>query len=545
MSSYKFLATLMFSVVVASCGGGGGSPGTTPGTIAPPAPVVRPLFTSATAEVTLAPGAGGAQTFAVGGGTAPYIATSSNAALVSVLLAGNSLKLTGLSAGSANVLIIDSTGATSNIAVVVPPTNGLPLFTTSPASISVAVGEKPTYSLGGGTAPYSVASSNAGVASASVVGSILTVIGNSAGNASLVVRDNVAGIVIVAVNVPTPAGVALFTTAPPAITVAIGAAPGYSVGGGVGPYSATTSNASVAIVSLAGGNLTVAGVAAGSANIVVRDSSGALLTIPVTVPTTGALALFTTAPPNVTVGIGAAPAYSVGGGTGPYSAVTSNASIATAVVSGSNLTVNGIAAGTANVLVRDSSGALLTINVSVGATPLAVTPNSATGIISDTLVATLTGGTPPFRASVGNTLVASAQISGATLTITLRQVGQTVVTVLDANNQSIAYSLTVNAATPGIRLSPGAVTISETSKENVSLTVFGASAGPVQVFSSDLSKLTATVDNVTGIITLTTASPNSRCVATDTAITITVVDSSRATGVATVTIKDNSPAACP
>mgnify|MGYP006154272141 CR=1 FL=1 len=45
--------------------------------------------------------------------------------------------------------------------------------------------------------------------------------------------------------------------------------------------------------------------------------------------------------------------------------------------------------------------------------------------------------------------------------ITLLQVGQTVVTVLDKNNQAIAYDVTSNAATPGIRLSPNAVTISE------------------------------------------------------------------------------------
>jgi len=495
------------------------------------------LFTSAAAQITLAPGPSGAQTFAVGGGTAPYIATSSNAAVVSAALSADGLKLTGLSVGSANILILDNTGARANILVTVPTANNLAFFTTAPGAISIPVGEKPTYSLGGGSPPYSVASSNSAVVTASVSGNSLTVNAVAGGNANLVIRDSVGGIINIAAAVPAPASVALFTTAPAAITVAIGAAPNFVVGGGGGIYTATTSNASVAVVSLSGSNLTIAGLAAGSASVVVRDNLGATVTVPVTVPSAGTLAFFTTAPSSITVGRGAEPEYGIGGGTGPYSASTSNASIASATVSGSKLFIRGVGTGTANIVVRDSTGTLLTINVLVGATPLAVTPNGATGIISDTLIATITGGTAPFRASVGNILVASASMAGNTLTVRLQQVGQTVVTVLDANDQSIAYSLTVNAATPGIRLSPNAVILSERGTENVSLTVFGASAGAIDVFSSDLSKLIATVDNVTRVVTLTT--PGNRCVDADTPVTITVVDASRATGVATVTIRDN------
>ncbi|MDB5890350.1 MAG: hypothetical protein JWP47_1181 [Polaromonas sp.] len=542
ISLFKFLTVTAIAASAAACGGGGGSPGVTPGGAVVPAPVVRPLFTSAASQITLSAGPSGAQTFAVGGGAGPYIATSSNAAVVSAVLTAGGLRLTGLSVGSANVLVVDSTGATLTIAVVVPALNNLALFTTAPAAISIPIGEKPAYSLGGGSPPYSVASSNAAVVTAGVSGNLLTVNAVSAGSANLAIRDSVGGIVSVSATVPAPAGVALFTTAPAAITVAIGAAPNFVIGGGNGNYTVATSNASVATVAQSGGSFTVTGLATGSSNIVVRDSLGATVTIPVTVPSAGSLPFFTTAPSNVTVGIGAEPAYGIGGGSGPYTASTSNTSIAIATVNGSNLFVRGIATGTANVVVRDSTGALITISVLVGASAVAITPNSATGIIGDTLVATLTGGTPPYRASVGNILVAAASMSGNTLTVRLQQVGQTVVTVLDANDQSIAYSLTVNAATPGIRLSPNPVVVSEKGTETVSLTVFGASAGPIEVFSSDVSRLVATIDNATRVVSVTT--PTNRCVDSDTPVTITVVDSSRATGVATITIRDNGPA-CP
>ena len=130
------------------------------------------------------------------------------------------------------------------------------------------------------------------------------------------------------------------------------------------------------------------------------------------------------------------------------------------------------------------------------------------------------------------------------------QVGQTVVTVLDANNQSIPYNLTVNAATPGIRLSPTPLTVSELDNTPISLTVFGAAndAAGANVFSSDTSKLIASISGTT--VTLATPAGGNRCIpgtaptGPDLNVTITVVDSTRASGSATVTIK-NSVSACP
>lgn len=175
---------------------------------------------------------------------------------------------------------------------------------------------------------------------------------------------------------------------------------------------------------------------------------------------------------------------------------------------------------------------------------LSVTPSNATASINDDLMATIVGGIPPFRASVGNLSVATAVVLNQNqLRIKLLQVGETIVTVLDAKNQSVAYSLISNAATPGIRLSPGAVTISEFDTQPIFFTVFGAAPEIFNVFSSDVTKLTATINGQ--MITVSTGTSRNRCVdVAELDVTITVVDSTRATGIATVKIKDNS-VTCP
>ena len=544
MNLIRHFLVALLAMVLAACGGGGGSAGS-PGGAAPGVPVALPLFTTAPASLTTAVGA--AQEFSITGGSSPYSVVSNDATVVTAGVNGSKLTIGGIASGAAIVLIRDAVGAAVSVNVTVRGAALRELFTTAASNVVVSVGlaAAQTYNVGGGTAPYTATSSNASVAAAVLTGNNLTVIGLAAGSANIVIRDSVGASITVASTVQPVSNLALFTTAPASVTVIAGAAPTYSVGGGTGPYTATSSSTSVATASLSGNTLTITSVIAGSANIVVRDSAGALTTVSITVQVASNIALFTTAPTSLTVAIGNSPVYIVGGGSGSgYVAISSNVGVVTLNLTGTNLTVTGVAVGSANVVVRDSSGATVTFNVVVGAIPLAITPGGATGIINDILIATITGGTPPYRASVGNVLVANASIQNANeLRVQLLQAGTTIATVLDANNQSVAFTLTSGAATPGIRLSPGAVTISEFDSQPIVFTVFGA-AGAINAFSSDVTRLSATVAADNRTVTLTTGSNGNRCVAIDSPVTITVIDSTRATGVATVTIKDNG-GVCP
>ena len=501
-----------------------------------------PLYTTAPPSLTLGIGPVGAdQPYLVGGGTGPYTATSDNSNVAAVSLQGVNLTITGLTAGTASIFVRDSAGTIVTLRVTVVGAAIVPLFTTAPPSVTIAISSTQTYGVGGGTGPYTATSSNVSVADVSLVGNSLKVTGITAGAANVVIRDSQGATVNVAVTVPAASTVPLFTTAPPSVTIAISSTQTYGVGGGTGPYTATSSNASVADVSLVGNSLTVTGITAGAANVVIRDSQGATVNVAVTVPAASTVPLYTTAPPSVTIAIGSTQTYGVGGGTGPYTATTSNSTVADVSLVGNSLKVLGLKAGSASIVVRDAVGASTTVAVTVGLTPLSVTPNSATGIIDDILVATIVGGAPPYRASVGNILVATASIVGSDqLTIQLKQTGQTVITVLDANNQSAPYSVTSNAATPGIRLSPSVLTVSEKDNQAITLSVYGAT-GSISVFSSDIALLRAAV--VGSKVSVTTGSNGTRCVAANTPVVITVVDSTGASALATVTIADNGT--CP
>lgn len=106
------------------------------------------------------------------------------------------------------------------------------------------------------------------------------------------------------------------------------------------------------------------------------------------------------------------------------------------------------------------------------------------------------------------------------------------ISVMDSQNQIATFTLTVIEGQPTLRLSPNALTVSETNSGAIDLTVFGAS-GAIAAFSSDLSLFSTTVNRDT--ITLTRL----KCVAADTPVTITVVDANRALATAVIKVKDN------
>lgn len=510
----------------------------------------RGLFTTAPSNVTVAAGAAAAQTYRIAGGTAPYSASSSNAGIASAAIAGSFITVTGVAPGSASIVITDNMGATVTVGVSVPV--GSPLYTTAPSSLSVAIGAAPIYSVGGGTGPYLVTSNNTSVVTAVLAGSNLTITGVAVGSATVQVRDSAGAALTLAITVPTSSSVPLFVTAPSSITVGIGYSPVYTVGGGTGPYMVTSNDISVATAALTGSSLTVTGVYVGNAQLVIRDAAGTTLSISVTVPAATAAALYTTAPPSIKVAVGSNSVYSVGGGTGPYTAVSSDVSVATVALDVSDLTVSGIEAGNATIFVRDSVGSTINVSVVVGASPVAVSSSDARGWIGDLLVATITGGTPPYRASVGDAAVASALVvSQNQLEVIFGPTtGQTMVTVFDFNNQAAAVSITAINGSPEFRLSPTEVTVSENDTQPIRFSVFGAAPGSISIFSSDTTVLQAAISG--NVVTVSAGSNGTRCflpVGGDIGgaiypITITAVDSSRAVGRATINLT-NSAGGCP
>lgn len=501
------------------------------------------LFTTAGTSVTVAVGATSIE-YSISGGSQNYAVSSSNTAIATVGISGNRFVINGVSGGKAIVTVRDSTGKAVAIDVIVGSANAL--YTTAGGDISVAVGATQTFLIGGGSTPYTVSSTNPGVATATVSGTTLSIKGNVSGSAIVVVSDGTG--TTSKINVTVGATQALFSTAPNSVTLGLNEAATYTVGGGIQPYTVSSSNTSSVKATISGSALTLAATATvGTAQIIITDAAGKVLAIAATVSSGPAVPLFTSAPPAITVQPGASPTYSVGGGTAPYTATSSNVSVATTSVTGTTLTVNGVAAGTANIVIRDAVGGTVTLSVttaSVAGAALGVFPSTAAGRVGDTLNFTITGGTAPYKVTSNNPAISTiggspVATSGGSFTAALINAGTTTFSIIDAGGQTQAVTVTIAQTSPLLRLSPSAITIDEKSNVSIPLNVFGGTA-PYVAYTSD-SRLAPV--SVSGAVLTIAPSATNRCVLADTTVTITVVDTTGASATSNLLVKDNG--VCP
>ena len=336
-------------------------------------------------------------------------------------------------------------------------------------------------------------------------------------------------------GVPQP----LVVAAPSVVTVAPGAAAVYAISGGQTPYSAVSDNTSITQVAVdQANNLTVGGVLEGTALVQVRDAKAALVALTVNVSAGPSRALYTTAPNSLSMAPTTAQSFSIGGGKAPYVVFSDKVSVATATASGSVLSINAIAVGAANLKISDSLGATtnVAVNVASSSVALSLSPTTASVYVNMAVEVSIIGGTPPYRLGGSIPAAVLASVAGNKLTITPLLVSSGLdISVLDSQNETVKFTLNVIDGQPTIRLSPNALSVSEINTVPIVLTAFGAT-GTVAAFSSDLSLFSTRVSIDNQLITVTQMS---KCVATDTPVTITVVDANRALATAIITVKDN------
>lgn len=418
-------------------------------TISVTVPASTALFSTAPATLQILSGT--TNFYTVFGGTAPYVVNTSGV-IAKAVLSGASLAISGVVPGLQTVAISDAKGAVISIDVTVKQG----LYTDAPANLSVVNGTGATYSIFGGipyagAALYRVNSSNPAIATASISGSTIAISGLSAGSTSLVISDSVGATTLVTVTVPV-AG-ALLSTAPSSLSLATGASGVYALSGGVGPYTATSANPAIVSAVVNGSALTIGAVAdsaGGATSVKLTDSVGTSpLTIAVTVTP---VQFFTTAPAAIFLTTTGQATYTIFGGVLPYLVQSGNASVVTGALSGRTFTLQAIAGGTAQVLVRDSSGLSVPVSVTVGsANAFFVAAPGATnmGIGTASPAYQISGGTKPYSVSSSDFRVATAAVDPAssTLTINALTVGTTTLRVTDAIGAS-PYSITVVVDNP-------------------------------------------------------------------------------------------------
>lgn len=311
---FSSLATAFFLgllTLLSGCGSGGGEPATptAAGTLA-----ISPSTSTGTTGQTL--------TFVVTGGAAGYTVTSNNPSIATVSAVTSSggqysFTATLISAGTVTLTVVDSKNVTATTAVTVSASAAVSLITSAPTSVTIGIGEsyKQSYTVGGGTAPYTATSANTNVATVTNSGTSITVTGVAAGTTTVLVTDSTGSAsVTITVNVAAVTGTGFTVLGNMTWTIAGNSdsdlsndCPGgvspygvYYVNGGIPPYTvsstapqigtilaavptaAVTAAANTVTVAATGGSFVVAWpnspcVGSGTASFEVMDSTGTVV----------------------------------------------------------------------------------------------------------------------------------------------------------------------------------------------------------------------------------------------------------------------------
>jgi len=424
---------------------------------------------------------------------------------------------------------------------------------------------------------YTASSSDTTIAKASISGSTLTVASVAVGNATITVtaNDGKGGIVsapfTVTVSVanrsPTVANVISnqnLILGGPVFTRDLNAAPAVfnDPDGNVLTYTASSSANSVATASISGSRLTVAPLARGSATITVtaNDNRGGIVSTTFMVTTTGnrpPVVANTISNRPLTVGVAftlnltaSPPAFSDPDGDVLTFTVSSNATnIATANVSGSTLTVSPVSVGSATITVtaRDDSGGtastLFTVMVVTGNRPPVVAspiPNQTLTVggasfarnlnVSPAVFNDPDGDALTYTANSSATNIATANISGSTLTVAPVAVGNATITITanDGRGGTVSTTFTVTVGTAPNRAPTVANAIS-----NQILTVGGTS------FTRNLNAAPAVFSDLDGDALTYIASSSAASIATANISGSTLTVAPVAVGTATITVTAN------
>lgn len=147
-------------------------------------------------------------------------------------------------------------------------------------------------------------------------------------------------------------------------------------------------------------------------------------------------------PSTVSVAVGGTQSVMVAGGDGTYTAKSSDDKTATVTVDKATITVTGVKAGKATVLVTDSKKVTGSLSVTV-VDGVVVDKDKTSIAVGKEGVITISGGAAPYTAASKDDKIATATIKDAKLTIKGVKEGSTTVTITDKNQKTATVAVTV------------------------------------------------------------------------------------------------------
>ncbi|MBK7001382.1 MAG: Ig-like domain-containing protein [Rhodoferax sp.] len=396
------------------------------------------------------------RTFQVGGGVPIYTVESVDTRIATARLSGNALIVSGVAAGNTTIIVRDSDRQTTSFFVTVSGDTPVPLFTTAPNPLTVALKSTSSFAIGGGVAPYTLVSNDVRVATAFLTGNTMTINALALGDVSLTLRDSAGTTLSIPVTVSTlaPAQGDFFTGAPTDISMSPGSVMDFPIGGGTKPYTARSSDTRVASASVSDTSLTINAGTIGEATVQVTDATGKTLSVSVTVTSSAPGTFFTTAPSPLSMTTGTSLSFQISGGTQPYMVTSNDSRVVSGSANGTSLTVTAGIAGTAALKLSDATGQTIqvavTVDTGVVSLPLFTTAPSAltVAVSANPVTYSINGGVAPYTAVSSDSSVAIASASGTSgqfLDIRGIASGSATVTIRDARGSVLTVAVTVPA----------------------------------------------------------------------------------------------------
>lgn len=235
-------------------------------------------FSLSTQALALSPGDTRALT--ITGGTPPFSALASKPSVATGTVSGNVVTVAGISEGlNAELRVIDSRGATQSALVTVaaptPSASGVVLFSNIPATLTLRPNTSQTFTLGGGTGPYTAVSSNPASLNTTTRGNALVLEARSGGRSTLSLADSSGQVLTRSVRVLNTSAPLALTSA--AVTGMVGTSTTVGIAGGLPPYrTVSTSTTQVGTASILNGDTLQInfGFVGGPMRVTVLDAEG-------------------------------------------------------------------------------------------------------------------------------------------------------------------------------------------------------------------------------------------------------------------------------
>ena len=409
-------------------------------------------------------------------GNGTYTATSSDITKATVTLVNNELTITALAEGLATVTVSDAKNHTADISVkvldLVVPGEHITLLKGNTATRTISFGND-----------YKVATTDAAIATATIANNLLTIEAISKGNALVTVKDLVSEKVqTFSVTVESqPLALSVATVA-----LTKGEKVAVAIVSGNSSYTVSVADTAVAAAIVSGTTVTVTGVGVGTTKITVKDADDKTAELSVTV---NAFSL-TLERNAVEVNADATVEVAITTGNGNYTLQVADNSKATATIVGDKVRIEGKAAGTTKVTVKDSQNKTAEITVTVKPRGLSLERTALTINAGTTAEVAITAGNGNYTVQVADNSKVTASVVNNKVRIEAKAAGTTKVTVKDSQNKTAEIIVTVNAFS--LTLERNAVEVNADAAVEVAIT---AGNGNYTVQVADNSKVTASVVN--------------------------------------------------